>query len=67
MINNNIPTPRTGHMELRFFAIQDWVDDRTIIMQHIKGILNPSDAMTKPLGRVLHSRHVRQFMGHFHV
>ena len=67
IINNNIPTPHTRHLELQFFAIQDWVDDGTIIMKHIKGILNPSDAMTKPLGWVLHSRHVRRFMGHFHV
>ena len=35
-------------------------------MVHIPGILNPSDDLTKPLGWVLHSRHCRRLMGHFH-
>ena len=33
-------------------------------MKHIPGIINPSDDLTKPLGWVLHARHVRRIMGH---
>ena len=47
IINSKIPTNRTRHMEIRFFAIQGWKDERSIEMKHIPGILNPSDTMTK--------------------
>ena len=36
-----------------------------LVMVHLKGILNPSNGMTKPLGWVLHSRHARRGMGHY--
>ena len=66
IINDNVsPTDRTRHMDLRFFAIQDWREDGDIIMQYIPGCLNYSDAATKALGWVLHSRHCRRFMGHY--
>jgi hypothetical protein len=66
IINDNTsPTDRTRHMDLRFFAIQDWREAGDIIMSHIAGILNPSDDLTKPLGWVLHSRHCRRIMGHY--
>ena len=65
-INDNCsPTKCTRHMALRFFAIQYWKEARNIIMQHIQGILNPSDDMTKPLGWVLHARHCHRIMGHY--
>ena len=66
IINDNCsPTERTRHMDLRFFSIQDWREDKSIIMKHIPGILNPSDDLTKPLGWVLHARHCRRIMGHY--
>ena len=66
IINNNTsPTERTRHMDIRFFALQDWKEDEDIIMVHIKGTLNSSDDLTKNLGWVLHSRHCRCHMGHF--
>ena len=66
MINDNSsPTERTRHIDYRFFQIQDWRIDGDIIMLHIPGILNISDAETKPLGFVLHSRHCRRMMGHY--
>jgi hypothetical protein len=66
IINDNTsPTDRTRHMDLRFFAIQDWRESGDIVMSHIAGILNPSDDLTKPLGWVLHSRHCRCIMGHY--
>ena len=59
-------TERTRHINYRFFQIKDWrIVDGEIIMLHIPGILNISDAETKPLGFVLHSRHCRRMMGHY--
>ena len=65
IINNKIPTSRTRHCEIRFFAIQGWKEEGSIDMKHIPGILNPSDSLTKLLGWVLHTRHVRRMMGHY--
>ena len=66
MINDNSsPTERTRHIDYRYFQIQDWRIEGDIIMIHIPGILNISDAETKPLGFVLHSRHCRRMMGHY--
>ena len=59
------PTERTRHIDIRFFAIQDWTND--ISLSHIPGVINPSDDLTKPLGRVLHERHARHIMGHCDV
>ena len=66
MINHNTaPTERTRHCDIRFFQIQDWREEKDLICQHIRGILNPSDDLTKPLGYVLHSRHYCRIMGHY--
>ena len=67
IINNNnfSPAERTRHLDIRYFAIQDWREDGGIIIEHIPGILNPSNDLTKLLGYVLHARHCRRIMGHF--
>ena len=63
--DNTAPTERTRHMDIQFFALQDWREDGDIKMIHIKGTLNSADDLTKGLGWVLHSRHCRRHMGHF--
>ena len=66
MINEtSSPTERTRHIDAQFFQLQDWRIDGDIIMLHIPGIFNISDAETKPLGFVLHSWHCRRMMGHY--
>ena len=72
IINDNIsPTERTRHMDLRFFAIQDWREgDGTegsgdLAMVRTPGRPNPSDDLTKSLGWVLHGKHCRRIMGHY--
>ena len=65
MINARIPTDRSRHILIQYFAIQDWKDAGDIIMKHIPGIINPSDDLTKPLGWILHARHSRRLMGHY--
>ena len=63
--DNQSPTERTRHLDIRYFSIQDWREDGDIDMVHISGVLNPSDDLTKPLGWVLHTRHARRMMGHY--
>ena len=65
MINARVPTERSRHIDIQHFAIQDWKDAGNIVMKCIPGIINPADDMTKPLGWVLHARHVCQTMGHY--
>ena len=65
MINNQVPTERSRHIDIQHFAIQDWKERGDILREHIAGILNPADDLTKPLGWVLHARHARRIMGHF--
>ena len=67
MINENRPTPRARHIEIQHFAIQEWRRQGDLIMEHLSGILNPSDDLTKALGWVLHARHARRSMGHFRI
>lgn len=66
VINNNAsPLKCTRHSDIQNFAIQDWREDSDIIMEHIPGILNPSNDLTKPLGYVLHACHCQQIMGNY--
>jgi hypothetical protein len=65
MINARVPTERSRHIDIQFFAIQDWKEAKEIVMIHIPGVINPSDDLTKPLGWVLHGRHARRMMGHY--
>ena len=38
MINDNTaPTQRTRHCDIRFFQLQDWREDSTLICKHVKG------------------------------
>ena len=67
IINASKPTGRSRHIDIRFFAIQDWKRNNDIKMVHIPGVINPADDLTKPLGWVLHSRHARYIMGHRNI
>ena len=67
MINESRPTPRARHIEIQHFAIQEWRERGDILMQHLAGIINAGDGLTKPLGWVLHARHARRGMGHYKI
>ena len=64
IVNSRKPTERSRHIDIRFFAIQDWKARGDIELFHIPGVINPADDLTKPLGYVLHQRHARYIMGH---
>jgi len=67
MVNQSRPTTRTRHIDIQWFAIQEWKQKEDIIMQYIKtGDKNAADAMTKALGWVLvHNKHAFRSMGHY--
>jgi hypothetical protein len=64
IVNASRPTTRTRHIDIQYFAIQDWKQLGQIVLLTIAGIINLADALTKALGWVLHHRHVRRAMGH---
>ena len=57
------PTKRTRHMDIKYFALQNWIDRDLIALKHIATHDNESDAMTKNLGRTLFYRHIDYIMG----
>ena len=63
--DNQAPTIRTRHLDIRYFSLQDWRLEGDISMVHIDGVKNMSDDLTKPLAYCLHARHCRRMMGHF--
>jgi len=65
MVNANQPTPPVQHVDIQWFAINDWKEVGDIVMHFIPGMLNPSNDLTKPLGWVLHTRHARRLMGYY--
>ena len=65
IVNERRPTPRTRHIEVQHFAVQEWRENKEILMEHIPGPINPSDDLTKALTWVLHGRHSRRAMGHY--
>jgi len=64
MTNQCKPTTHSRHIDVQFFAIQDWREQGDILMKHIPGILNMADNSTKALGWILYHRHARHAMGH---
>ena len=63
MVNQQRPTTRTRHIDTQWFAIQEWKKLGEIYLLYIKTGDNPSDALTKALGTVLHHRHCLRAMG----
>eukprot|EP00979_Chaetoceros_neogracilis_P014951 scaffold5163_cov249-Chaetoceros_neogracile.AAC.1 len=63
MANTQKPTKRTRHMDIKVFALQDWVKRDLLNLQRINTRDNYSDAMTKSLGRTLFYCHMNFIMG----
>ena len=69
IIASQKPTEQTRHINICFFAIQDWIHkSKDIQLSHIlPGVIYPLDDLTKPLGRVLHKCRARYIMGHYNT
>eukprot|EP00957_Ditylum_brightwellii_P180894 13781018-Ditylum_brightwellii.AAC.1 len=64
MANNNKPNGCTRHINIKYFALQEWVAYGEVKLAHIRGVVNPADALTKALGWMLYRRHATRIMGH---
>ena len=50
-------------MDLKKFALQDWVERDLLILKHINSIDNFTDPLSKPMGKELHARHTEYLLG----
>ena len=62
MANSQQPTKRTRHMDIKAFALQDWVETDLLILKRINTVDNESDCLTKPTDRTLFYRHTEYIM-----
>ena len=63
MANQQQPTKGTRHMQLKYFAIQEWVEADLIYMRRITTEHNYADAMTKNLGTTKDNYHFDYIIG----
>ena len=63
MVQNNKPTRRTRHVDVRQLAIIDWVAKDLLKVKHICTNENTGDGLTKPLGKTLFHRHTDSLLG----
>ena len=63
MTQNQKPTKNTRHVDLRHFAVVDWVSQDLLAVKKICTSDNSSDTLTKSLGRTLFHRHTDTIMG----
>jgi hypothetical protein len=64
MANAGKPTPRSRHIDIKYYAIQEWVERDLVILTRIDTSLNMGDHFTKPLPKLLFYRHRDFYMGH---
>ena len=63
MANAQMPTRRTRHMEIKYFCLQDWIEEDLLLLHDIESTNNISDTFTKQLGRNLFHKHNDTVMG----
>jgi hypothetical protein len=64
MANAQKPTPRTRHIDIKYFMLCDWVERDLIILERIDTSINLADHLTKTLSRILFHRHADYLLGH---
>lgn len=57
------PTPRTRHMDIKFYALCEWVERDMIRLERIDTTVNMADHFTKSLSPILFRRHTDYIMG----
>ena len=63
MANAQQPTHRTRHMDIKHFALLDWVERDLLALKRINTTVNYSDSMAKSLDRQLHYQHTYYILG----
>ncbi len=64
MGNAQKPTVRTCHIDIKYFALCDWVECDLIRLERIDTSINISNHLTKSLTRILFHRHADYLLGH---
>ena len=64
MANSRKPTSRTRHIDIRQFALCDWVERDLITLERVPTSLNMADHFSKQLGPLLFRRHTDYLLGH---
>ena len=64
MGNAQKPTPRTRHIDIKYFSLCDWIERDLMILERIDTTINMSDHFTKGLSRILFHRHADYLLGH---
>jgi hypothetical protein len=64
MGNAQKPTTRTRHIDIKYFALCDWVERDLMILERIDTSINIADHLTKALQPTLFHRHADFLLGH---
>ena len=64
MGNAQKPTSRTHHIDIKYFALCEWIERDYIHLERIDTSVNMADHLTKTLSRILFHRHADFLMGH---
>ncbi len=62
MWNAGKPTTRTCHMDIRYYALCEWVERDLVVLERINTSQNPADHITKNLPRISFHQHVDYIM-----
>jgi len=63
LANAQQPTRHTRHMDIKYFALQDWVESDLILLKDISTSDRAADAFTKVLSTQSFHRHYDTYMG----
>ena len=63
MMNAQQPTRRMRHVDIRHFAVMQWVSEDYLIYNEVQTAHNPSDSLTKQTGRIKFHEQMDVIMG----
>ena len=65
LANSNKPTEIDIHIYAQPFSLQEWVEKKKVILEHIRTYLNLAYTYIKALGWVIYNRHTGRTMGEY--
>ena len=64
MGNVQKPTNRTRHIDIKYFALCEWIERDLIHLERVDTAINTADHLTKALTQTLFHRHADYLLGH---
>ena len=64
MGNARKPTSRTRHIDIKYFALCEWIEQDLIRLDRVDTAINTADHLTKSLACTLFHRHGDYLLGH---